>query len=198
MAHHRARLLPSDCRSQLLYVRAVDPPVMRTSTPCRTNSTVACDTAELLTGRCRMSVPATVVTGATILHRQHRRPVFESSRSARPGPLSVGFIARLTGRPSSFASRTIKPSGIAMRTQPFLMTSTVKPCFAGGEIAVDFQIVVDATECRFDRRRSRFGLGRRSGAFQSHVFTDGEDDPTVRARKFQFGQNWKRRQRRAG
>jgi hypothetical protein len=101
------------------------PPVMRTSTPCRTNSTVACDTAELLTGRCRMSVPATVVTGATICIVNTERPVFDSSRSARPGPLSVVFIARLTGRPSSFASRTIRPSGIAMRTQPFLITSTV-------------------------------------------------------------------------
>ena len=54
------------------------------------------------------------------------RPVFDSSRSARPGPLSVVFITRLTGRPSSFASRTISPSGIATRTQPFLITSTVK------------------------------------------------------------------------
>ena len=99
--------------------------MIRTSTPCRANSTMACDTAELLTGRCRMSVPATVVTGATIFNVNTDRPVFDNNRSARPGPLSVGFIARLTGRPSSCASRTIKPSGIATRTQPFLITSTV-------------------------------------------------------------------------
>ena len=32
--------------------------------------------------------------------------------------------------------------------------------FAGSEIAVNFQSVVDAAQRRFDRRRSRFRIGR--------------------------------------
>jgi len=87
--------------------------VMCTSTPPRVSSTVACDTAELLTGSWRISVPATVETGATIFSVNTDRPVFDSSRSLPPGPFSFGR-APYTDPPDGLkgVGRYIPPLGV--------------------------------------------------------------------------------------
>src|SRR5690348_15046284 len=52
--------------------------------------------------------------------------------------------------------------------------------FAGREIAVDFHVVIDATERGFDRWCNRFGICGRRGALQRSVFTYGKYNPAVR------------------
>ncbi len=50
---------------------------------------------------------------------------------------------------------------------------------AGGEITIDFQIVVNATECCFDGWRNRFRFSGRCGVLQRSVFAHGEYNPAV-------------------
>src|SRR5258705_5053413 len=54
-----------------------------------------------------------------------------------------------------------------------------KPRFSGGEIAIDFQIVIDATERRFNWRRPRLSFEWKGRMSQRRVFIYRQHYPAI-------------------
>ena len=54
-----------------------------------------------------------------------------------------------------------------------------EPRFAGCKVTIDFQIVIDARQRRFNGRQRRLGIRRQGSVAQRRVFTDRQHHPAV-------------------
>src|SRR5439155_25252043 len=85
---------------------ANNPPVSRTSTPCRDNWTEARVTPEAVEGSAMLSSPAEAVTGIAISSSSTERPECESSAESWPPPFPLPSETSETSFPSTASGVT--------------------------------------------------------------------------------------------
>ena len=127
-------------------------------------------------------MPATVVTGATIFIVNTERPVFDKQQIGATRTFVSRVHREVDGTAVEFRIAHHQAVGHCNAHPTVLDHVDSKPRFAGGEIAVNFQIVIDATECRFDGRRSRFRFSREQPRASARCIRSLEAQPNRQQR----------------